>query len=93
MRCVLARVGDGSIIAQNRSQGAVVMVEAGCDDLPRERVEEQFSGYLSVAIQPGSHSRVRLRASYEHQKYSRGKHLDGFHCAPRCWFFIGIVNT
>jgi hypothetical protein len=31
MRGVLACIGDGLIIAQNRGQGVVVMVERGCD--------------------------------------------------------------
>jgi hypothetical protein len=68
MRGVLACVGDGSIIAQNRGQGVVVMVERGCDDLPLERVVGQLSGHLSVTIEPRYHPRVRFRASHKHQQ-------------------------
>src|SRR5258705_10556436 len=53
LRGLLACIGDGLLIAQNSGQGVVVMVERGCDDLPLKRVVGQFSGYLSVAIQPG----------------------------------------
>jgi hypothetical protein len=41
---------------------------------PQERVEGQFSGYLSLMIEPGFHPSVRLRASYEHQQKSRPAH-------------------
>src|SRR5260370_25688775 len=78
MRAVLACVGDGSIIAQNRGQGVIVMVERGCDDLPLKRVVGQFSGYLSVTIEPRYHPRVRLRASYENNT------IRVFRCAPCC---------